>query len=367
MEGIIMYFVKRPSGWLARISWVDAVGKRHTKSKSGFRLKDEAKVWAIDQENNLNNGIKIDKNISLVNYYNQWVDAYKKPKVADESLKHYYFVGNSLKEYFHQTNIKDISRQQYQEYINDYGSNHAFASVKKLNSFVRACVKSAILDGYINRDFTQKVTLTADKSRTVQVDYLNMEEIHRLLEYTVNHLGNRQYTSRYMIVTAIYTGMRLAEVQALTWNDIDWLHQTIDINKSWDANKKTFKPTKNESSVRKIKVNHQLLTILSKLKQKSNSNMVFSNMFGTIPTSGAVNNTLRRLLSDLNIHRDNFHFHSLRHSHVAILLAKGIDIYAISKRLGHSNVSTTSKVYAYLIDEYKDKTDSQIIRALNEI
>lgn len=360
-------FSKRSGHWQAKISWYDALGKRHYKTKGGFKIKDMAKKWAVEQESALNSGINIDRDISLVDYYNQWVDAYKKPKVAPASLQHYHFVGKSLKNYFHDSSIKEITRQEYQNYINDYGANHAFASVKKLNSFVRACVKSAILDGYIIRDFTQKVTLTADKEKTIKVDYLNMDEIHRLLDYTLSHLGNRRYTSRYMIITAIYTGMRLAEIQALTWNDIDWLNRTISITKSWDAINKTFKPTKNESSVRKIKVNSQLLQVLSKLKQGSTSNMIFSNLFGTIPTSGAVNKTLRSLLKHLNIHRDNFHFHSLRHSHVAVLLANGIDIYAISKRLGHSNTSTTSQIYAYLIDEYKDKTDSQIISALDSI
>ena len=69
---------------------------------------------------------------------------------------------------------------------------------------------------------------------------------------------------------------------------------------------------------------------------------------------------LRQLLDKLGIHRENFHFHSLRHSHIALLLAKGVDIYPISKRLGHSDIRTTINTYAYLIDEYKGKTDDKI-------
>lgn len=358
---------KRYGKWQAQITWHDSVGKRHYKSKGGFRLKDAAKQWVLEQESRLSTGMKIDSDISLAAYYLDWVKSYKEPKVAEVTLNHYYLVGKTIKNYFHDTSIKSITRQDYQQFINNFGSNHAFASVKKLNSFIRSSVKSAILDGYIVRDFTQNVTLTSDPTRDIKVDYLNMAEIHELLEYTLKHIGNRRYTSRYMIITAIYTGMRLSEIQALTWNDIDWLHQTITINKSWDEVNKRFKPTKNKSSIRRIKVNGTLLRLLSSLKPNSISNMVFANMFNTIPTSSSVNKVLRKLLHELHIKRKNFHFHSLRHSHVAILLAKGIDIYAISKRLGHSNVSTTSKTYAYLIDEYREKTDQQIIKALNEI
>lgn len=71
--------------------------------------------------------------------------------------------------------------------------------------------------------------------------------------------------------------------------------------------------------------------------------MVFINQYGTIPTSSAVNKTLRDCLSEISINKRGFHFHSLRHTHVAYLLSEGIDIYAIAKRLGHSDITTTNQ------------------------
>ena len=161
--------------------------------------------------------------------------------------------------------------------------------------------------------------------------------------------------------------MRLGEIQALTWNDIDFIHRTITISKSWNYEKKSFKPTKNEASNRTITINPKFVKILKELRNKSKSNMVFMNEFGTIPTSSSVNHCLNQLLNKLDINRENFHFHSLRHSHVALLLADGVDIYAISKRLGHSNVSTTSNIYAYLLDEYQEKSDDLIRRSLDAL
>ena len=61
-------------------------------------------------------------------------------------------------------------------------------------------------------------------------------------------------------------------------------------------------------------------------------------------------NTLRELLAIGDMQKKNFHFHSLSHSHVAYLLSEGVDIYAISKRLGHADISITLKTYAYLLD-----------------
>ncbi|MBU9695706.1 site-specific integrase [Limosilactobacillus portuensis] len=361
-------FVKRGKTWSARIQWTDDDGKRYSKSKSGFSTKLLAKQWAVDQESKLNKGVQIAKEISLVDYYNNWVNTYKKDKLSAITLDRYKYTGEALNDFFHEDKIKSITRVKYQEFINQYGSTHAPTTVKKVNSIIRSCVKSAILDDYLFKDFTQRVELSANKSKVIKVDYLNLNEIKGLVKVTTKSIESRPgFTSRFMIITAIYTGMRLSEIQALTWKDIDFLHQTININKSWNMKQKDFKPTKNESSNRIIKVNTELLHYLNILRDHRKSNLVFFNQYGTIPTSNAVNKTLRGLLSGLNIHRRNFHFHSLRHSHVALLLAHGVDLYAISKRLGHSNISTTANVYAYLIDEYKDKTDKQILQALSSI
>ena len=301
---------------------------------------------------------------------------YKEPKLSSKTLNRYTVVGNILQKHFKQTNIKNITRTMYQEFINSYGSNHAISSVKKLNSIIRSCVKSAILDDYLTKDFTQRVTLTADKSKTLEVQYPNVNEIKKILNQTINGMTDRRYTSRYMIITAIYTGMRKEEIQALTWNDIDFLHDTIKIDKAWRETKDKdesnshfithrFKPTKNKASIRQIKVNHKLIRILSRLKINATSNLVFMDQFGTIPTSGPLNDKLREIMAELNIKKENFHFHSLRHSHVALLLANGIDTYAISRRLGHSDITTTINTYAYLIDEYKNKSDEDILKALD--
>lgn len=358
------YYSKRGKGWQARISWYDNHEKRHTKSKGGFPTKAAAKLLGTENEAKLRQGINIGKTISFYDYFCHWVETYKENKVSHVSLVRYWTTEKNIQDFFGNAQIKDITRTQYQSFINKFGATHAPSTVQKINGFIRAAVQSAILDDYLLKDFTKGVTLVANKDKVKKVQYLSVEEIKQLTKWLAANL-DPDHTSRYMIITAIYTGMRLSEIQALTWQDVDFIHQTITISKSWDAVNKQFKDTKNESSKRTIKVNPELLAYLVQLQGRST--MVFMNVDGDIPTSGAVNKTLRTALNAVKLAKRNFHFHSLRHSHVALLLAQGIDLYAISKRLGHSNLSTTANVYAYLIDEYKDKTDQQIINALKAL
>ncbi|AMS08280.1 hypothetical protein AYI71_05465 [Limosilactobacillus oris] len=91
------------------------------------------------------------------------------------------------------------------------------------------------------------------------------------------------------------------------------------------------------------------------------------NKLGTIPTSTALIKVLRTIMTDCGISKQGFHFHSLRHVHVAYLLGQGVDVYAISKRLGHSDITITLKTYSYLIDEYKAKNDELITQKLAQL
>ena len=138
--------------------------------------------------------------------------------------------------------------------------------------------------------------MVADKNHQMQVEYLSLNELAKLTNAVLD--GRKSiYTSRYMILT-IYTGARLSELQALTWKDIDLVHRTIRINKAWDnLHGGGFTSTKNESSVRTIRVNRELLDILNELRQ-NDSTMVFMTHRGEIPTSNAVNKTLKKIMKD---------------------------------------------------------------------
>lgn len=360
------YLSKRGKKWQARISWRDDFGKLHQKSKLGFTTKQEAKQWSVEQEKKHIDGQLTENDPIWADYFNDWYETFKKNKISLSTARLYTKTYQRLANYFGKEKISGVTRKQYQHFMNQFGKNHAKETVQKTNSIIRACVKDAILDGIISSDFTQRIELIWDKNKTVKVKYLSINQINELVTSLENGL-RPAYLSRYMILTAIYTGMRLGEIMALQWPDINFNFKTITINKSYDyVSGGKLKPPKTESSNRTIRVNQALLDLLKQL-QKNHRKFVFENSNGKIPGSTAVNKTLKKHLAKCGIERNNFHFHSLRHSHVAYLLANDIDLYAISQRLGHSNMTTTAKKYAYLIDEYRARSNERINDALNKI
>lgn len=258
--------------------------------------------------------------------------------------------------------------------MNSYGKEHAKDTVYKTNGTIRSCVNDAVSEGLIKINFTKRINLTWNDERTRKIEYLSFKEVQKLKNSLLDGI-KPSYISRYMLLTIIYTGMRPGEIRVLTWHDIDFKNHTINISKSWDYDNKKIinydsddinKETKNKSSTRIIKVDEKLLDILNQLRSNQHERL-FIGENGTIPTSNAVNKVLRKQLEKNNINKDGFHFHSLRHTHVAILLFKGVDLYSISKRLGHSKMTTTANTYAYMLDELKQQSDQQIVDILDKL
>lgn len=356
---------KRGNSWQARVSWLDDNNKRRYKSKT-FRLKSEAEKFANENEYLKDRGfVSVDSKTPFPDYFWSWFTTYKEDNVTERTKLTYKQVYRALQDYFPHTTIEELDRRKYRQFIAKFGKKHAKSTVSKFNSLIHACVKDALYDCDITKDFVEGTDLVYDKKRTRSVDYLSIQDMETLCNYLIESL-NHHFTSKYMILTALYTGARLGEIQALTWEDINFNFKTITINKAWHETDYQFKDTKNESSKRIIRVNQRLLDILEELKQNK-TKMVFENQYQTIPTSSAVNKTLRESLATCLINRQGFHFHSLRHTHVAYLLANHVELYIIAKRLGHSDITTTSRVYSYLIDEYKIQSDNQIESVLDQI
>lgn len=350
---------KLNTGWKATVS-KRVNGKLKQLSKSGFTTKNEARLWAttVEAEDNLTT-IKAGKDISFKDYFESWYQTYKAPKLSDVTLARYKIISRVIGNEFKAATLADITRKDYQRFINRYGSNHAKDTVYKVNSIIRACVKSAILDELLTKDFTEGIELVYNVKRNLKVEYLEADELKALTQATIAKLDGKHVTP-YIILTGIYTGMRIGEILALTWDDINFDDHTININKSRDYKFNTgFKPTKTESSNRVIAVSPELLDYLKQLKH--DDKMVFH----PVPTTNAVNKMLRQLLTNCGLTKRGFHFHSLRHTHVAYLLANNIDLYVISKRLGHSDMTITAKRYAYLLNSHNQSVEEQITKAIS--
>ena len=360
---LVISIKKTSQGYQVRVS-VRKDGQLTQKQRT-FRTMQEARNFE-KYKGNPKPKPKQSNKLEFANYFYEWYQVYKYPQLQQRTRKRYEVTYHELKTYFKHTLITDITRIEYQKFINWYGRTHAKITVAKVNSIVRACINNAVLDDILYRDFTQSVTLVWNASKTREVDYLNMAELELLLTSVTTGI-NPKYPARYIILTAIYTGARVGELLALHWTDIDTEHNLISINKSWNYNTFKLQQTKTVSSNRILKVNHTLIKYLEQLKSNSKQWVFFNPMTGKLPSNSALNKMVKTCLFNAGLDKKGYHFHSLRHTHVAYLLMQGVDIYTISKRLGHTDISITTKKYAYVMDELQARKDKELESILNRL
>ena len=180
--------------------------------------------------------------------------------------------------------------------------------------------------------------------------------------YMLECLSNEPLHYQAIITLLVYTGMRRGEVFGLKWKDIDFSNKIITIQREllYTADRGLFEDTpKTTASQRTIKVADTPLKLLKKHKavqtinrfkcgdQWYDNDYVFSTWNGNpmYPTNATA--WFKHFLE--RYHLPSITLHSLRHTNASLLIANGINITTVSKRLGHSNTSVTASIYAHAI------------------
>lgn len=359
-------FQKRGKTWQFTISRV-INGKQRPIRKGGFRTKKEAMAAAAEIEARLNRGMNIvTKLIPIDEYFEQWMKLYKS-NVSKATKTHYRNTLRIIKEHFQGIPIQHITKSDYQLFINEFGRTRARETVKKVNSHIRACVREAIDEGIIYVDFTRNVVLTGGKGKKEEEKYLNYEESKMLLNALYERLSYDRLVY-YIILLALTSGMRFAEIIALTRKDFDFFNNTITVNKAWGylpTTEQGNKDTKTENSNRIIKLDKRTMKAFKDLFDNTPDNihrLVFYNPYSKykVFSNTGVNKALKKLQKEIGI-SDPVSIHGLRHTHASVLLYKGVSIQYISERLGHADIDTTLKKYAHMIKELRKKDEEKAV------
>ncbi|MDF0480235.1 site-specific integrase [Vagococcus sp. PNs007] len=371
-------YKKLETGWQYRISYYDVFGKRIQKAGNGYPTKKEAQIAATNLENKLYLNKNIDATkIVFSDFFMSWYKLYKEPFIALKTKENYLLTAKIVSSYFGKLEIQSITEEFYQKFINDYTYSNekkkqlSKETVSKVNHHIKSCFKKAIKNGYITTNPADEVVIGGYvKNKHEMTNYLNEKDLTTLQKELIKSL-NPKNVSSYILLLSTATGPRYSEVIGLTWNDIDFKNHTITINKSWDnTHSFSFGPTKNKASNRTITVDETTLSYIKQLKirqkeKKLNfNNLVFSVNGSNPPSNNALNTSLTRALKRCQITNRITH-HGLRHSHVSLLLYKGINIKYISRRVGHSDVSTTLNKYSHVIDEMTQLESSKINKIFN--
>ena len=296
-------------------------------------------------------------------YYEQWIKVYKEGAIRSVTMKKYLMTLDWLKKLIPKLRLKDMSRINYQQLINDYAGRHERQTTMDFHHQIKCAILDAVDEGLIERDPTRKAIIKGKTPREKKPKYLNQFELHTML----NHLDLTQTIKwDWFILLVAKTGMRFSEALALTPKDFDFPHQTLSINKTWDYKNGTgFLPTKNRSSVRKIQMDWQTVIQFSELiKSCPEDKPIFIDDNEKVYNS-TVNGILERHCKGAGV--PVITVHGLRHTHASLLLFAGVSIASVARRLGHASMTTTQKTYLHIIQELENKDIDIVMRSLSEL
>jgi integrase len=200
------------------------------------------------------------------------------------------------------------------------------------------------------------------------IEVLNRADQKKIMNYIQEHFTFRNL-GVYICLSA---GMRIGEVCALTWEDIDIDNGVISVNRTIqriyvieDGNRRTeliLDTPKTKNSIRDIPISKDLLRILKPFKKIVNpSFFVLTN--DVKPTEPRTYRSYyKNLMATLNM--PELKFHGLRHSFATRCIESNCDYKTVSVLLGHSNISTTLNLYVHPNMEQKKKAIEQMFKAL---
>lgn len=296
-------------------------------------------------------------------YYSNWLIIYKEGSIRDVTMKKYRLTESWLKKLAPDLRIIDLDRIAYQKLINDYAENHERQTTMDFHHQLKGAIIDALDEGLIDRDPTRKVIIKGKPPSQKKAKYLSRYELQKLLAQLKL---TEQLTMDWLILLVAKTGLRFSEALAVTPKDFDFLHQTLSIDKTWNyKGEGGFLPTKNRSSIRKIKLDWQtVIQFFTLIKNLPPQKPIFVPPKKKIYNS-TVNDILERhcMKADIPI----ISMHGLRHTHASLLLFSDVSVASVARRLGHSSINTTQRTYLHIIRELESKDIDLIMRSLSSL
>lgn len=303
----------------------------------------------------------IDSNEKFWKYYEKWITVYKEGAIRNSTMLKYKLTLKWVKKIAPNIKVCEINRITYQEILNKYAETHEKQSTMDFHHQLKASILDAVDEGLIDHDPTRKAIIKGKTPKDKKEKYLNQFELQKLIS-DLDLKG--EINNDWLIYLIAKTGLRFSEALAVTPNDFDFSHQTLNIEKTWNYKENGgFEPTKNKSSERKVQLDWQTVIQFSELiKNIDNDKPIFvkNKIY-----NATINDILRRHC--LNVDIPVITIHGLRHTHASLLLYAGVSIASVAHRLGHASMSTTQKTYLHIIQELENTDIDKIMRALTSL
>ncbi len=379
--GVPTYYKRKDGRWTAEV-----------KIKSGFDVKrkyfyGKQKGEVVLKMNEFLQSpeiVKVSEGILLSTYAEKWLESRRnnlKPTSFDR-LEH--VVHNHINRLLGDYEIAKIDNFDISKAISVYqAEGNSYSSVAKFYGCLNNIFKHAVQTDTIRKSPVieadhkpNKNKLEAERETKPKEKIFTKEELERfkIACFSQYKNGNYRYPLRWVFQFMLNTGVRLGEMIALTYGDIDLNKKTVSITKNvvWVSNRdkdgkriKGFHPVLQHTTKggrdRIVPLNAKAIEAVLEMKKrnyKDDTSLLLQNKQGGYVNPNECDERFYKVLEKANIEKTGLH--TLRHQFCSTLFEAGINVKRISKILGHKDVSTTINIYTHIIKGLEDEEELKI-------
>lgn len=297
-------------------------------------------------------------------YFDNYAQVELKPVTAMNYKSTY---KNHIAEYLGSKKLKEINPPCLTDFLKQLHSKEKLsgASCKKIYVVVQSIFKRAVEQGFIQYNPCRNVIIPKDKNVEKKRYTLDEDETKRFINFLNN--SDCDEDIKRMLIFLLFTGTRIGECLALSWDNIDFENSCININHTLaNADGELYLDTpKTKKSLRTIGMSDTVRNLL--LKQKNycselkimlrknyaHPEIVFPSGLGNYRDRCSVYHSLKRLTAGTEF--EDMTLHKMRHCNATLLLNSGVELKFISEHLGHSSMEITASIYAEVLKSQKIK------------
>lgn len=297
---------------------------------------------------------------------NKWLNIYQINNLKAKTFCLYQdIIDLHLNPYFGKIDLANINNELVQKYILVKKENLSNVTINLHITLLKTIMNQALENEIIEVNKIYKTKKLKVNSKEVRAFSINDQK--KIENYCLN---SKEYYYSVGILLCLYTGLRIGELVALTWDDVNFKTKELYINKTITRIRKNKEwidmiiEPKTKKSIRKIPLGNEIIILLKELKKKKISKYIVSNKTGDRALIRTYQYFFTRIQKILNI-KEVLNFHALRHTFATRAIESGMDIKTLSEILGHSNTSITINRYVHSLDETKKKAMNKLSKMIS--
>ena len=347
-----VYKDEKRNTWFCKCNYKDCLGESKSNMKSGFATKKDAQQWERD--------FLQKQSASMDMKFASFVEVYfedKAPRLKERSImtKRTLFETKIIP-YFGEKQMNEITAVDIIKWQNallnqDYKPTYLRMIQNQMTALFNHAEKF-----YDLKDNPCKKVDKMGRSNAKELNFWTKDEYEQFIQC----FSPDEEMYRIIFQMLFWLGCRVGELLALTSQDIDFENGTVNISKTYYRRNQNdyVTPPKTESSNRKITIPKFLAEEMKDFVDRQYGLTPEDRIFPI--TDRAIQKKMKQKAEQAKL--KPIRVHDLRHSHIALLIEKGMQPLVIAQRVGHDSVNTTMNIYGHLYPN-KQKQVADLLNA----